>query len=836
MRLRGIDAVRFGRLENISLRTLGDGLTIVLGPNGAGKTSFTTLVRHVLYGFPTKRDAERSYESSAGKRLGRLEFADGDDSWIIERTEGVRGGSLAVTAASGPERPDLKDRIVRGVSGNEFRVVFGFGLDDMPDIEPGRGSGDVLSRFYAAQVGLSVSPQDVRRALESDATAIYKPRGSTPEANALLAEIKAANKRIRELEDAAARFSEERARLGMLKEDASAARVVREQTALNRSELEGYLSRLESAEERRAEIDASMREQRSDLEHVESELASTKVDEQLVESAPVLGALLDEVSGFRERLTLMRKVETRAAEASATANRVLEAAGIDAAIAESIDSGPETRTTVERYRDQLSRAEQHAESAKRTMDGAADRVGASERVRQAPAPNASSGIPIAAVIMLALGLVSIAAGALLREWVSVGVGGTMAAIGAVLLISGSRKLEPGTEPLLTDPVAAHTLDLARLEFERAESSLGELQADWTTWSSERGLQASAPSPAAAVLVLSSVHEWRKSVAEHVAASRELTEIRAWCEGFRNRLAAVAGPHGSALAAANLDEVASHAARLRELLERAREASAEHARLAQRVGDLTRALERLSTELQQVSQTRSEVLERAGESAGSVDRLRVLVQTAGSEASQADAAFLELTAEVNRLEGELNNDGRDTELATLRLEITGLRERLAGAVERYSTLAVATRLLAKTQAYYEESRQPEVVKRAGQVFASITGGLYERIAIPAGATEIVAYRDSEGVPTSRLNRGAQEQLYLALRIALVEQLDEVGEGLPVLMDDIFANFDPAAHAGAVKAVTELARHRQVVFFTCHPEVVASFMAADPGATRLELERC
>lgn len=835
MRLRGIDAVRFGRLENVSVRTIGDGLTVVLGPNGAGKTSFTTLVRHVLYGFPTRRDAERSYESSAGKRLGRLEFADGNDSWIIERTEGVRGGSLSVTAASGSERPDLKDRIVRGVSGNEFRVVFGFGLDDMPDIEPGRGSGDVLSRFYAAQVGLSVSPQDVRSALESDAAAIYKSRGSTPQANALLAEIKTANKRIRELEDAAARFSEERARLGTLKEQAQAARTAREQTALRRSELEGYLSRLESAEERRAEIEASMRDRRADLEHVESELALTKVDERLVESAPALGALLDEVSGFRERLALMHKIETRAAEASATAHRVLEAARIDALAADAIDSGPEARTTVERYRDQLSRAEQHAESAKRTMDGAADRVGASERIQQAPAPNAS-GIPVAAAIMLALGLVSVAAGAILREWVSVGVGGTMAAIGAVLLISGSRKLEPGSESLLADPVAAHALELAQLEFERAEASLTELQADWTTWSSAHGLQASAPSPAAAVLVLSSVQEWRKSVAEQAAALHELTEIRAWCEGFRDRLAAAAGAHGSVLGGADLDEVASHAARLRELLERARESSAERARLTERLGDLTRVLERLSTELNQVTQVRTEVLERAGDSAGSVDRLRVLVQNAESEAAQADTAFLEVTAEVNRLEGELNNDGRDTELATLRLEITGLRERLAGAVERYSALAVAVRLLAKTQAYYEESRQPEVVKRAGQIFASITGGLYERIAIPAGAAEVVAFRNSEGVPTSKLNRGAQEQLYLALRIALVEQLDEVGEGLPVLMDDIFANFDPAAHAGAVKAVTELARHRQVIFFTCHPEVVASFMAADPGATRLELERC
>ena len=69
MRLTGIQAVRYGALEGASLEGLGEGLTVVLGPNEAGKTTYTTLVRHVLYGFPTQREKDRHYFAGSGKRV-----------------------------------------------------------------------------------------------------------------------------------------------------------------------------------------------------------------------------------------------------------------------------------------------------------------------------------------------------------------------------------------------------------------------------------------------------------------------------------------------------------------------------------------------------------------------------------------------------------------------------------------------------------------------------------------------------------------------------------------------------------------------------------------------
>ena len=58
-------------------------------------------------------------------------------------------------------------------------------------------------------------------------------------------------------------------------------------------------------------------------------------------------------------------------------------------------------------------------------------------------------------------------------------------------------------------------------------------------------------------------------------------------------------------------------------------------------------------------------------------------------------------------------------------------------------------------------------------------------------------------------GTCQQLYLALRIALLECAPEVGTAVPVLADDILVNFDDDRRAGAARALAELAQSRQVI---------------------------
>ena len=97
--------------------------------------------------------------------------------------------------------------------------------------------------------------------------------------------------------------------------------------------------------------------------------------------------------------------------------------------------------------------------------------------------------------------------------------------------------------------------------------------------------------------------------------------------------------------------------------------------------------------------------------------------------------------------------------------------------------------------------------------------------------------TDAVKTTRdpghLSLGTCQQLYLALRIALLMTADNVGRAVPILADDILVNFDTSRRSGAARALAELARMRQVILFTCHEEVVEALREADPTLNEVEL---
>jgi uncharacterized protein YhaN len=278
-------------------------------------------------------------------------------------------------------------------------------------------------------------------------------------------------------------------------------------------------------------------------------------------------------------------------------------------------------------------------------------------------------------------------------------------------------------------------------------------------------------------------------------------------------------------------------RLRESLAGARAAAARRSELAQAIAALDA---RILGEEERASRARADVrglLERFDLAEGGThEDLRLLHAAAVREETDATVAYDDLAAEMNQVEGRLEKERREHRSASLQLDEAAQVERLTDAIDRYIVRATAARLLADTQERYERERQPEVVRTAGRLFSTITGGRYTGLNVPLGDGRIEAFDTHAAAYTSDiLSRGTAEQLYLAIRLGLIGQLGEVGRGLPVLMDDVFVNFDDDRKRGAAEAVAEVAEQRQIVFFTCHPETAALFEAAAPGHVRIELPR-
>ena len=108
-------------------------------------------------------------------------------------------------------------------------------------------------------------------------------------------------------------------------------------------------------------------------------------------------------------------------------------------------------------------------------------------------------------------------------------------------------------------------------------------------------------------------------------------------------------------------------------------------------------------------------------------------------------------------------------------------------------------------------------------AKLTDGKYTRIWTPL-AHDILFVDTADGQPLSVqvLSRGTREQLFVSLRLALVAAYARRGIHLPMILDDVFVNFDAGRTRTACAVLREFAKQgHQLLVFTCHEHVWRMF---------------
>ena len=80
-------------------------------------------------------------------------------------------------------------------------------------------------------------------------------------------------------------------------------------------------------------------------------------------------------------------------------------------------------------------------------------------------------------------------------------------------------------------------------------------------------------------------------------------------------------------------------------------------------------------------------------------------------------------------------------------------------------------------------------------------------------------DSAELELNELSEGTRDQLYLALKLAMIRNRlvgrEKLGQArLPVILDDILVQFDDERSAAAFRLLGELSEMTQVIFLTHH----------------------
>ncbi|WP_241156444.1 MULTISPECIES: AAA family ATPase [unclassified Adlercreutzia] len=274
-----------------------------------------------------------------------------------------------------------------------------------------------------------------------------------------------------------------------------------------------------------------------------------------------------------------------------------------------------------------------------------------------------------------------------------------------------------------------------------------------------------------------------------------------------------------LAEMGLGDAGASLRRARVLLDDARDARAEMALDRQRQRSATQRVNEVEARLGEIAAQQALLCERAGVPA-EVTLAELDQELARCTSERAEA--LEKTEALNRRWGELSRElaqaRQAREFDKLKTRYHELKTRIDEASVSLARLLLAQRMLEDAVAAWKSKSQPEVFAQASRLLALMTDGRWTRVAL-ADAGEV---RVTDSTLTTRepnlLSLGTCQQLYLALRIALLMCAPNVGRAVPVLADDILVNFDAERRRGAARALAELAETRQVILLTCHEEVV------------------
>ncbi|MEZ5673392.1 MAG: hypothetical protein R3E08_13865, partial [Thiotrichaceae bacterium] len=144
-------------------------------------------------------------------------------------------------------------------------------------------------------------------------------------------------------------------------------------------------------------------------------------------------------------------------------------------------------------------------------------------------------------------------------------------------------------------------------------------------------------------------------------------------------------------------------------------------------------------------------------------------------------------------------------------------------ERYVQVVTAAFVLRQVIENYRKTYQAPLLLRASELFRRLTLGSFVELKTGYHHEDqpvLLGLRtpESAGIPTASMSEGTRDQLYLALRLASIEQYLQHNSPVPLIFDDILVNFDDDRSRATLEVLSSLSEKTQILFFTHHLRLV------------------
>ncbi|MBO5364299.1 MAG: AAA family ATPase [Clostridia bacterium] len=221
--------------------------------------------------------------------------------------------------------------------------------------------------------------------------------------------------------------------------------------------------------------------------------------------------------------------------------------------------------------------------------------------------------------------------------------------------------------------------------------------------------------------------------------------------------------------------------------------------------------------------------------------RILAQHTDLLAMNVDEELLKLrqeqldaVAKIKETESKLSyvyHGGKNP--ADTETELIHINQKITELEKRQTALELAMKVLEKVAERRKSDFTPKVNERVDDFLGILTGGKYQDVRVSEEYRLRLLPDQTHLYQAEFFSAGTYEQVYLALRLALASLLGDGTE--PLFLDDFLMAYDDGRAELAMGLLKELAKHRQIIFFSCHGREVENAKKRNVAIRYLEEER-
>ena len=815
MKLIKLEIVNFGQFSNFTFDLSNSNIDVFYGANEAGKSTIVAFIKQILFGFHLANHSSDFFEdytplAQVSPMGGSLFFEnENGQHYQLERLYAHGKGSKAGTLTVKCDNQVIPESVffdqIKNIDGEFYTDSFIFNQDMLAEVDQIKQK-DLLERIYYLGAANSDSLITLRDDFAKSADSLFKRTGRKPPINQLLLEIKEQENKVSNSENEFSVYQE-------LNDNFKKQKSLQHQEEQKELELQKEYDKLEKIQKLVPSYEK--------LQDLQKQVRTINFDSKQFQSAQTLTMQAESLHKKQQKITAKLSEYSHNSEENTAVSKLVQ-------------KKPEVLQLQSEYRNCLQKDEQLKDEQNQliALDSNLNKIVKMNqeqiiklqedyqklpqkelKIEQSKSDNSKQFLLFGGIIFV-VGLILL--------FIARVFGFLASGIGLVLIVFGSYRQKQTQKTVETATEQNEKIRQQRQSFEKQYGinpnnlDINNLINEWRQYqvliqnlkrNNQRKNELIGLVTPIAVQLGDELNQTVSTFADVLNALDQLTEKinleklrREKQTNLENSLTE------------NKDELHEIEIKLRMILAKAQVSSlAEYEQIQKqklRQDEIRNQVDALKTNLQNDLSELKNYAKDKTKNQNDLANLRLKISSVHENINHLQGKTAETKVKMENL-------ANSTAVFVEKQKLANLKARLKNLSVEYLADLFTAKWISRALDLASNERFPKMLVTAKEYLRLLTDNRYNNIAI--GKKITVTRFDGKKIEVQYLSRGTSEQLYFALKLAFVQQIqDEIN--LPILIDDSFVNFDDQRVNEIEKLLQAIAGSNQVLIFTAQTSLV------------------